>query len=143
MHPQVWKCSGHYDLFHDYMVDCRESKRRYRHDQVQGRWVSKDEQRIFVATELVGAEAEEDVLHKDDVAALDGDVRPAPDGDPDVGLGKGRGVVYAVADEPHDLTVFLKPLHLPCLVLGEHLREDPGRCRHCGRLPLPSWRCPR
>ena len=39
MHPQVWKCSGHYDLFHDYMVDCRESKRRYRFDQVQGRWV--------------------------------------------------------------------------------------------------------
>src|SRR5690606_3358934 len=34
MHPQVWKCSGHYDLFHDYMVDCRESKKRYRHDQV-------------------------------------------------------------------------------------------------------------
>ena len=24
MHPQVWKCSGHYDLFHDFMVDCRE-----------------------------------------------------------------------------------------------------------------------
>ena len=39
MHPQVWKCSGHYDLFHDYMVDCRESKKRYRHDQVRGRWV--------------------------------------------------------------------------------------------------------
>ena len=35
MHPQVWKCSGHYDLFHDYMVDCRESKKRYRHDQVR------------------------------------------------------------------------------------------------------------
>lgn len=26
MHPQVWKCSGHYDLFHDFMVDCKESK---------------------------------------------------------------------------------------------------------------------
>ena len=39
MHPQVWKFSGHYDLFHDFMVDCRESKRRYRYDQVQGRWV--------------------------------------------------------------------------------------------------------
>ena len=26
MHPQVWKCSGHYDLFHDFMVDCRESE---------------------------------------------------------------------------------------------------------------------
>ena len=33
MHPQVWKCSGHYDLFHDFMVDCRESKRRYRFDR--------------------------------------------------------------------------------------------------------------
>jgi len=42
MHPQVWKCSGHYDLFHDYMVDCRESKKRYRYDQLQGRWVRKE-----------------------------------------------------------------------------------------------------
>jgi glycyl-tRNA synthetase len=50
MHPQVWKCSGHYDLFHDYMVDCRESKRRYRHDQVRGRWVEAKGQRVFVAT---------------------------------------------------------------------------------------------
>ena len=50
MHPQVWKCSGHYDLFHDYMVDCRESKKRYRHDQVRGRWVEAKAQRIFVAT---------------------------------------------------------------------------------------------
>jgi glycyl-tRNA synthetase len=39
MHPQVWKVSGHYDLFHDMMVDCRESKRRYRLDHVRGRWV--------------------------------------------------------------------------------------------------------
>jgi glycyl-tRNA synthetase len=35
MHPQVWKCSGHYDLFHDFMVDCRESNRRYRYDQIR------------------------------------------------------------------------------------------------------------
>ncbi len=41
MHPQVWKCSGHYDLFHDFMVDCKESKKRYRHDQVRGRWVKR------------------------------------------------------------------------------------------------------
>lgn len=40
MHPQVWKCSGHYDLFHDMMVDCRESKKRYRHDHIKGRWVT-------------------------------------------------------------------------------------------------------
>lgn len=50
MHPQVWKCSGHYDLFHDFMVDCRESKKRYRHDQVKGRWVSYHGKRAFVAT---------------------------------------------------------------------------------------------
>jgi glycyl-tRNA synthetase len=56
MHPQVWKCSGHYDLFHDYMVDCRESKKRYRHDQVNGRWVEAKGQRVFVATQLGGDE---------------------------------------------------------------------------------------
>lgn len=48
MHPQVWKCSGHYDLFHDYMIDCRESKKRYRHDQVNGRWVEAKGKKIFV-----------------------------------------------------------------------------------------------
>lgn len=47
MHPQVWKCSGHYDLFHDYMVDCKESKKRYRHDQIQGRWVEAKGKKIF------------------------------------------------------------------------------------------------
>jgi len=56
MHPQVWKCSGHYDLFHDFMVDCRESKHRYRHDQVQGRWVTCKGQRAFITTEAVGDE---------------------------------------------------------------------------------------
>ena len=35
MHPQVWKCSGHFDLFHDWMIDCRESKKRYRFDHLQ------------------------------------------------------------------------------------------------------------
>lgn len=64
MHPQVWKCSGHYDLFHDYMVDCRESKKRYRYDQLQGRWVEAKGQRIFVATEAQGDEALQDTEHK-------------------------------------------------------------------------------
>ena len=35
MHPQVWKCSGHYDLFCDMMVDCRECKGRWRADHLQ------------------------------------------------------------------------------------------------------------
>ena len=48
MHPQVWKCSGHYDLFHDFMVDCRQSKKRYRYDQVPGRLVEAKGQKLFV-----------------------------------------------------------------------------------------------
>ncbi len=57
MHPQVWKCSGHFDLFHDFMVDCRQSNRRYRHDQVNGRWVECEGKRVFVSTTLGGDEA--------------------------------------------------------------------------------------
>ena len=34
MHPQVWKAVGHYDQFHDMMVDCRECKGRFRADHV-------------------------------------------------------------------------------------------------------------
>ncbi|MBL8827219.1 MAG: glycine--tRNA ligase [Planctomycetaceae bacterium] len=64
MHPQVWKCSGHYDLFHDFMVDCRESKKRYRHDQVRGRWVSYNGQRIFVGTQAEIGHEEEDTQHR-------------------------------------------------------------------------------
>jgi glycyl-tRNA synthetase len=60
MHPQVWKCSGHYDLFHDYMVDCRESKKRYRYDQVNGRWVEAKGQRVFVAVQSAGQEGEQE-----------------------------------------------------------------------------------
>ena len=50
MHRQVWKCSGHYDLFCDMMVDCRQTKRRYRFDQVRGRWVQYRDQRAFICT---------------------------------------------------------------------------------------------
>jgi len=34
MHPDIWKASGHVDGFSDPMVDCRESKLRYRADQL-------------------------------------------------------------------------------------------------------------
>ena len=64
MHPQVWKCSGHFDLFCDFMVDCRESKRRYRHDQVRGRWVEHQGQRVFVCTGAESGQEEADVEHR-------------------------------------------------------------------------------
>jgi len=50
MHPRVWKTSGHYDLFADQMVDCRESKKRYRYDHVKGRWLTHEGQKVFVTT---------------------------------------------------------------------------------------------
>ncbi len=50
MHPQVWKVSGHYDLFVDKMVDCRESRKRYRYDQIKGRWAEGKGKRAFVTS---------------------------------------------------------------------------------------------
>ena len=37
MHPQVWKVVGHYDLFHDILVDCRTEgcKARFRADHLK------------------------------------------------------------------------------------------------------------
>ena len=64
MHPQIWKCSGHYDLFHDFMVDCRESKKRYRHDQAWGRWVEAKGKKIFVAVSTQGEEGLQEAEHK-------------------------------------------------------------------------------
>ncbi len=34
-HPAVWVASGHAETFNDPMVDCRETKARYRFDHVQ------------------------------------------------------------------------------------------------------------
>ncbi|MFN7037985.1 MAG: glycine--tRNA ligase [Alphaproteobacteria bacterium] len=59
-HPQVWKVSGHYDLFHDMMVDCRETKLRYRYDHIRGRWVEKGGEKIFVAL-IADAETENEI----------------------------------------------------------------------------------
>lgn len=64
MHPQIWKCSGHYDLFHDFMVDCRESKKRYRHDQVWGRWVEAKGRKVFVAVQSQGDEGNKEAEQK-------------------------------------------------------------------------------
>jgi glycyl-tRNA synthetase len=64
MHPQVWKCSGHYDLFHDFMVDCRQTRKRYRHDQVRGRWVAVKDQKIFVTTMVEADSEDEDVQRR-------------------------------------------------------------------------------
>jgi glycyl-tRNA synthetase len=64
MHPQVWKCSGHYDLFHDFMVDCRLSKKRYRFDQVRGKWAARGDQKIFVTVMCEPDQESEELLRR-------------------------------------------------------------------------------
>src|SRR3546814_8132008 len=59
--------------------------------------------------------------HEDDVSCLDGDVGAGTDGHPDVRLGKGRGVVHAIADHRHPAPSGLQLSHLGGLVAGEHL----------------------
>ncbi|QDU46787.1 Glycine--tRNA ligase [Symmachiella dynata] len=58
MHPQVWKVSGHYDLFHDFMVDCKECKSRFRvdHVTVAVRRVTGDKKPVACETFIVDAE---------------------------------------------------------------------------------------
>src|SRR5262249_38749783 len=46
------------------MVDCRESKKRYRHDQVNGRWVEAKGKRVFVTTNAGGEQGLEEVQQK-------------------------------------------------------------------------------
>ena len=36
MHPKIWEASGHVDSFTDPMVDCKNCKKRFREDQVEG-----------------------------------------------------------------------------------------------------------
>ncbi len=58
MHPQVWKVSGHYDLFADMMQTCRQCRKLYRSDQVvdemrESKWVSALREQVAA---LVGKE---------------------------------------------------------------------------------------
>ena len=46
MHPEVWKASGHVDAFNDPMIDNKDSKKRYRADQLIEDYVSKIEAKI-------------------------------------------------------------------------------------------------
>jgi len=46
MHPTTWKASGHVDAFNDPMVDNRDSKKRYRADQLIEGYIEKQEEKI-------------------------------------------------------------------------------------------------
>ncbi|MEZ4910982.1 MAG: glycine--tRNA ligase [Saprospiraceae bacterium] len=46
MHPKTWKASGHVDAFNDPLVDNKDSKKRYRADQLIEGHIEKIEQKI-------------------------------------------------------------------------------------------------
>jgi glycyl-tRNA synthetase len=46
MHPTTWKASGHVDAFNDPMVDNKDSKKRYRADQLIEGYIEKQEEKI-------------------------------------------------------------------------------------------------
>ncbi|MCO6494667.1 MAG: glycine--tRNA ligase [Bacteroidetes bacterium] len=46
MHPRVWKASGHVDGFSDPMIDNKDSKKRYRADQLIEDYIDKQDAKI-------------------------------------------------------------------------------------------------
>jgi len=46
MHPRVWKASGHVDAFHDPLIDNKDSKKRYRADNLIEDHIGKLEAKI-------------------------------------------------------------------------------------------------
>ena len=59
MHPDVWKASGHIENFTDPMVDCKESKMRYRADQLFYASVIVDGETIGYVSVLESPDMEE------------------------------------------------------------------------------------
>ncbi|MGC4006587.1 MAG: glycine--tRNA ligase [Pirellulales bacterium] len=60
MHPQVWKVSGHYDLFADMMQTCRQCKKLFRADHVWG--LLKDSPWVLSFAEAFNATPDEEKL---------------------------------------------------------------------------------
>jgi glycyl-tRNA synthetase len=94
LHPQVWKVSGHYDLFHDMMTDCTETKKLYRFDHLRGRWAEYRGRRVFVATDLAG---EEGIAHVTEKALKFFGVRKAQASEIVWGLGAHGGLSFGKA----------------------------------------------
>jgi len=66
MHPDVWKASGHVDGFSDPMVDCKESKKRYRADQLFWAEVTVDNETIGYVSVLESPSMEQDAAKQAD-----------------------------------------------------------------------------
>ena len=60
MNPRIWQASGHVDGFTDPMVDCKESKMRYRADQLFAAEVTVDGESIGWVSLLESESMEEE-----------------------------------------------------------------------------------
>ena len=62
-------------------------------------------------------------------AGLDGDVSARADGNPTSAWARAGASLMPSPTMPTTVPLVLKPLHLERLVLGQHLGDDPARCR--------------
>ena len=71
MHPKTWKASGHVDAFNDPLVDNKDSKKRYRADQLVEGYCEKIEDKINKDVEKARKARPDQVLdaEKDDAFA--------------------------------------------------------------------------
>ncbi len=80
MNPKVWQASGHIDGFTDPMVDCKESKMRYRADQLFAAEVLVENESLgwvsVIESEKMQSEAEEkaDIIKRK--ASMQGELAP-------------------------------------------------------------------
>ncbi len=71
-HPRTWEASGHVDNFSDPMVDCRQCKRRFRADQLEGeRCPEAPKKRALVDCDLTEAREFNLMLHTEIGASVD------------------------------------------------------------------------
>src|SRR6201987_4437328 len=54
MHPTTWKASGHVDAFNDPLIDNKDSKKRYRADNLIEDHIAKSEAKIEKEVEKAG-----------------------------------------------------------------------------------------
>ena len=75
MHPSVWKASGHIDAFNDPLIDNKDSKKRYRADQLVESYIeklnSKIEKEIKRAHKRFGDHFDKDQFLKTSVRVQD------------------------------------------------------------------------
>ena len=73
MHPTIWKASGHVDAFNDPMIDNKDSKKRYRADQLIEDYCAKLEAKIEKEVEKA-AKKYGDAFNKEEFMSTNGRV---------------------------------------------------------------------